>query len=165
MKPRSASWLAAFAALATVAAAPVAQHDISVPVGIRLSPALLELLRAEMREIAGGVQVISVSLATGSWDAVHDAAASIRASYIMEKSLTPEQTAELGRSLPGRFKELDAEFHARAEKLAQAAAARDAELAGFHYARLLETCTRCHAEFAAARFPGFTPAAAQEHRH
>lgn len=148
-----------------VSTTPGAQPELAGPGEIRLSPALLELLRAEMREIAGGVQVIAVSLATGGWDAVHDAAASIRASYIMEKSLTAEQAAELGRSLPGRFRELDAEFHARAEKLAQAAAARDAELAGFHYARLLETCTRCHAEFAPGRFPGFTPAAAQEHRH
>lgn len=151
--------------MAAVSATPSAQHQIPESGEIRLSPVLLELLRAEMREIAGGAQVIAVSLATGNWDAVHDAAASIRASYIMEKSLSAEQAAELGRSLPERFKELDAEFHARAEKLAQAAATRDAELAGFHYARLLETCTRCHAGFAAGRFPGFALPAAQEHRH
>lgn len=165
MRARRASSLAALAAMAAVSATPSAQHEISESGEIRLSPALLELLRAEMREIASGVQAIPVSLATGNWDAIHDVAASIRASYIMEKSLTAEQAAELGRSLPERFKELDAEFHARAEKLAQAAAARDAELAGFHYARLLETCTRCHASFAAARFPGFALPAPQEHRH
>lgn len=165
MKPRSASWLAALAAVAAVSAAPVAQQELPGPGEIRLSPALLELLRAEMREIAGGVQVISVSLATGNWDAVHDAAASIRASYIMEKSLSAEQAEELERSLPEPFKLLDAEFHARAEKLAAAAAAHDAEVAGFHYARLLETCTRCHASFAATRFPGFVAPVRGGHQH
>ncbi|HEU0224923.1 MAG TPA: hypothetical protein VFR29_05770 [Steroidobacteraceae bacterium] len=103
-----------------------------------VSPALLELLRSEMREIAGGVQVIAVSLATGNWAAVHDAAASIRASYIMEKSLTAEQAEELGRALPEPFKVLDAEFHARADKLAQSAA---------------------------GRFPGLAPTPAQDHHH
>lgn len=165
MKPRTASLLAALAAMTAVSAAPVGQQKLPGPGEIRLSPALLELLRAEMRELAGGVQVISVSLATGNWDAVHDAAASIRASYIMEKSLSAEQAGELERSLPEPFKLLDAEFHARAEKLAAAAAAHDAELAGFHYARLLETCTRCHAAFAATRFPGFAAPTGGGHQH
>lgn len=156
---------ATIAALIAMAGISRTRPAIAEPGEVSLSPALLELLRAEMREIAGGVQVISVSLATGNWDAVQDAATSIRASYIMEKSLSAEQAEELERSLPKPFKLLDAEFHARAEKLAAAAAARDAELAGFHYARLLETCTRCHAAFAATRFPGIAAPAGGGHQH
>lgn len=132
---------------------------------LRLSPELAELLRAEMREITAGIQVIAASLATANWEAVHDTAARIRASYIMERSLTSGQAEELERALPEPFKLLDAEFHARAEKLAAAAQARDAELAGFHYARLLETCTRCHAAFAGTRFPGFAQPPAGGHAH
>ena len=64
--------------------------------------------------------------------------AAIRASYIMEKSLTTEQAAELERALPVEFRRLDAEFHERALKLAMAAE---------------------------ARFPGLAPPAAEEHRH
>lgn len=132
---------------------------------LRLSPELAELLRAEMRGIAAGVQVVAVSLATADWDAVRETAARIRASYVMEQSLTPGQAEELGRALPASFGLLDAEFHARAEKLAAAAQARDAELAGFHYSRLLETCARCHAAFARTRFPGFAPPPAGGHAH
>lgn len=165
MNPARILPAAAIAALAAMAAISGARPAIAEPGEIRLSPALLEVLRGEMREITTGVQVIAASLATGNWDSVHDAAASIRASYIMEKSLTAPQAEELERSLPESFKLLDAEFHARAEKLAQAAAAYDPELAGFHYARLLETCTRCHSSFAASRFPGFTAPAGGGHRH
>jgi hypothetical protein len=132
---------------------------------IRLSPQLLELLRAEMREIAAGVQVVAAALAAANWAAIHETGAAIRASYIMEKSLTPEQAAELERALPAEFKRLDAEFHERALRLAMTAETHDAEIVSFHYARLLETCARCHAQFAQARFPGFVPPAAQEHRH
>lgn len=165
MNPARMLSAAAIAALVAAAAISGARHAIAEPGEIRLSPALLELLRSEMREITGGAQVIAASLATGNWDAVHDAAASIRASYIMEKSLSAEQAEELERSLPEAFKLLDAEFHARAEKLAAAAAAHDAELAGFHYARLLETCTRCHASFAGTRFPGLAAPAGGGHQH
>ncbi|MCK6371908.1 MAG: hypothetical protein L6Q83_11415, partial [Gammaproteobacteria bacterium] len=63
------------------------------------------------------------------------------------------------------FRRLDAEFHARAGKLAAAARAGDAELAAYHHSRLLEGCMSCHAVFAAARFPGFDTAPASEHRH
>ena len=56
----------------------------------------------------------------------------------MEKSLTTEQAAELERALPVEFRRLDAEFQERALKLAMAAE---------------------------ARFPGFAPPAAEEHRH
>ena len=73
----------------------------------------------------------------------------------MEKKLTPSQAEELERALPQRFKELDAEFHLRAQRLGAAAAAHDAELVVYHYSRLIESCTTCHAAYAGTRFPGF----------
>ncbi len=144
--------LATGAEYAQAAEARVASKDVS------LSPELLGLLRAEMREISAGVQGIALSIATGDWKSIQETSAKIRASYIMEKKLTSAQAEELEKSLPAQFKELDAEFHRRAGRLGAAAAAHDAELVTFHYSRLLESCAACHLQFARSRFPGFSSA-------
>lgn len=133
--------------------------------GIKLSPDLQNLLRAEMREITTGVQGIAVSLATADWQAIQETSTKIRTSYIMEKKFTPAQAKELEQALPERFKQLDAEFHQRAERLGGAAAAHDPELVALHYSRLVESCALCHAAFAKSRFPGFSSPAQQEHHH
>lgn len=133
--------------------------------GIVLSPEVLNLLRAEMREIAGGVQGVALSLATADWKSIEATSTKIRASYIMEKKLTSAQAKELENALPVQFKRLDAEFHQRAEKLGAAAAAHDSELAVFHYSRLVESCVRCHASFAGKRFPGFSAPKTLGHHH
>ena len=132
---------------------------------VALSPGLLDLLKQEMREIAGAVQGISLALAVGDWRAIEDTSARIRASYIMEKELSPSQAQELEHALPERFKQLDAEFHHRAEALGLSARAHDYEVAAFHFSRLLETCVRCHSEYAGSRFPGLAPPAQEEHKH
>jgi hypothetical protein len=132
---------------------------------LMLSPDLADLLRAEMREISSGVQIATLSLATGDWRSIEDTSAQIRASYIMEKKLTPAQVDELEKSLPEDFKHLDAEFHDRAKKLGAAAAEHDSELVTFHFARLLESCTRCHSSYASNRFPGFVSPTPQGHQH
>lgn len=132
---------------------------------VMLSPDLLKLLRAEMREITIGVQGVALSLATADWKSIQETSEKIRASYIMEKKLTPAQAGELEKALPTQFKQLDAEFHQRAEKLGAAAAAHDSELVAFHYSRLVESCAQCHAAYARKRFPGFASPAPQDHRH
>lgn len=146
--------------IATYAAEPPATQP-----GIKLSPDLQNLLRAEMREITTGVQGIAVSLATADWQSIQETSTKIRTSYIMEKKLTPAQAKELEQSLPDQFKQLDAEFHQRAERLGVAAAAHDPDLVAFHYSRLVESCAICHAAFAKSRFPGFSPPAQQGHHH
>jgi cytochrome c556 len=125
---------------------------------LKLSPELLKLLRAEMGEIAGGVQGIALSLAIADWRSIQETSEKIRASYIMERKLTPAQAEELERVLPEHFKELDSEFHQKAGELGQAAAAHDPELIVFHYSRLIESCVPCHASYARSRFPGFAAA-------
>jgi cytochrome c556 len=142
------------------AAEPHTQQD-----SISLSPDVLNLLREEMREIAGGVQGVALSLATADWKSIEETSTKIRASYIMEKKLTPAQAKELANALPEQFKQLDAEFHQRAEKLGAAAAGHDPELAVFHYSRLVESCVRCHAAFAGKRFPGFASPEPLGHHH
>ncbi len=132
---------------------------------MHLSPELLELVRAEMREISNGIQGIALSIAAADWRSIQQTSAKISASYIMKQSLTPAQADELKHALPDRFKRLDADFHQRAERLGAAAAAHDAELAVFHYARLVESCARCHAAYASQRFPGFARPEKQAHHH
>jgi cytochrome c556 len=132
---------------------------------IRLSAELLDLLRAEMREIATGTQSVALALASADWKSVEDTSGKIRASYIMEKKLTTAQVQQLERALPAAFKQLDQEFHLRAQKLGAAAATRDPELVGFHFSRLIENCVACHAAYARTRFPGFLPAKRAAHAH
>jgi len=142
------------------AAEPHVKHQ-----GIELPADLLNLLREEMREISGGVQNIALHLATADWASIHTISTKIKASYIMERKLTPSQKKELGQTLPEYFKQLDAEFHLRADKLGEAAANHDHELTAFHYSRLIESCVRCHSTFANNRFPGFGTETSQDHHH
>ncbi|HEX7972598.1 MAG TPA: cytochrome c [Thiobacillus sp.] len=143
-----------------------AQQPATANADIHLSPPLRGLLQEEMREVARGTQPLAIALASGDWNTLADTSAKIRASYILEKKLSAAQKRELEHALPAGFKQLDAEFHARAEKLAHAAGARDPELAAFHFSRMVESCIACHSAYAKARFPGFSstkPAA--DHRH
>ena len=131
---------------------------------LTLSPEVLKLLRAEMGEIAGGVQGIALSLAIADWRSIQETSRKIRASYIVEKKLTAAQAEELERVLPEPFKQLDREFHQSAEKLGQAAAAHDPELVAFQYSRLIESCALCHSAYAKSRFPGFAGAGQRSQR-
>lgn len=165
MKIKSLTAILVIASLAAGATYTRAAREHAPNQGFSLSPDLLDLLRAEMRELASGVQGVALSLATADWEAIEETSANMRASYIMEQKLTPAQADELQKALPARFRQLDADFHQRAERLGAAAAARDPELVAFHYSRLLESCARCHAAFASERFPGFASPAAHDHTH
>lgn len=132
---------------------------------ITLDPELLALLQAEMREITVGVQKVPVAIAQGDWETLEQTGQSIRSSYIMAKTLTSEQKQTLKSTLPARFKQLDSAFHSRAGQLAQAARARDSELASYHYSRLIEGCAQCHSLYAREKFPGFAPAEEHGHQH
>ncbi|MFA5372419.1 MAG: cytochrome c [Sideroxydans sp.] len=165
MKIKLLAAIITIVSLSTVAANIHAEERHPPTQDVKLSPDLLNLLRAEMREIAGGAQGLALSLATADWKSIQETSMNIRASYIMEKKLTPAQSGELEKALPMQFKQLDAEFHQRAEKLEAAAATHDAELVAFHYSRLVESCVRCHSTFANKRFPGFTSPLTQDHHH
>ena len=135
------------------------EHDL------HLSPGSLELLRAEMRALLGGIQSLPAGIATADWKGVAETGARIRSSYILDQKITPAQRQELGSSLPDYFKRLDSDFHLEAGKLESAAINHDAQLAAFHYYRLIEACTVCHAKYALSRFPGFAPGVIGGHGH
>jgi len=138
---------------------PPAKNDL------QLSPELIEVLRAEMRALLTGIQSLAGAIATADWKSVADKSAQISASYILDQKLTPAQRNELNVSLPEYFKRLDSGFHLEAKKLEAAATNRDEQLATFHYYRLIESCTACHAIYAVSRFPGFKPSGEATHEH
>jgi cytochrome c556 len=142
-----------------------AQEPHSAQNDLHLSPELMGLLRAEMRALLTGIQSLATGIATADWSSVADTSAQISASYILDQKLTPAQREELGTSLPEHFKRLDSEFHLEAEKLEAAATNHDAQLVTFHYYRLIEACTTCHAIYAVSRFPGFSLSTESVHRH
>jgi len=132
---------------------------------INLSPETLNLLRAEMRELAVASQAMVISYVSGDWKSIQRISEQIRASYVMEQNLTDSQKQELAEKLPERFKRLDADFHSRADRLESAATNENSELVAFHYYRLLESCATCHSEYAALRFPGFSSSESDIHQH
>lgn len=157
--------LAAFALVFGGFPSAYAEHPAVAPAVLPMSPELLELLRAEMRELLGASQAISLALPVGDWAHIAATSEKMRKSYILEKQLTNAQREELD-SLPELFKRLDKQFHMRTEKLAHAASEKDAELTAFHFARLLEGCAGCHAVYAQQRFPGFVVDSVEsDHQH
>lgn len=145
----------------TTGMAPPEQSDQS---SLSMSPGLLELYRAEMRQLLVGTQAIAVALPTGDWDSIIVTSRKMQKSYVLEGELTAAQVEEIA-GLPESFQDLDQAFHARTEKLAAAAADKDAEAAAYQFSRLLETCAVCHARFAQSRFPAFPSEPAEEAHH
>ena len=139
-------------------AAPIEQHSPAEP-ALSLSAGVLELFRAEMRELQNGTQALAVALPAGDWNDIVATSRKMKESYILEKKISPDQEKELA-ALPEQFKVLDSTFHARLGKIADAATARDSELVAYHFSRVLETCVACHAAFARSRFPSLTAAPA-----
>ena len=131
---------------------------------LSMSPDLRELYRAEMRQLLVGTQAIAAALPMGDWESIIATSRQMQESYVLEGELTEAQLGEIA-GLPETFRHLDQEFHARTEKLAAAAAGKDAEAAAYQFSRLLENCTVCHARFAQGRFPAFPSAPSQESHH
>jgi len=120
-----------------------------------LPPKLRDALREEMRALEPAVGRLARALPKGEWQVVHDTALQVRDSFILKKALTGPERETLHRVLPEDFQRRDAAFHEHAYRLALAAHNRDAELAGFYLARLIDGCTGCHGRYARQRFPGF----------
>jgi hypothetical protein len=123
---------------------------------LHLSPALMELLQQEMNAIQKGMQALIPAIASGNWQDVADIGEHIQHSYIMQQQLTDAQVEELHHELPAAFLELDQSFHNSAGMLADAAKIGNAEVVGFYFYKLTDTCVACHRKFAGYRFPGLT---------
>ena len=142
----------------TVSSKPVAAPGPgTVPIGQRLSPPLKKLLAEEMVAINTASMKIVEALASGNAAVVAKQAQAIHDSFILAKKLTKDDRAALEKALPPGFVVLDAQFHAKAQRLALVAQRGDLELANFFFGRMIETCQACHSRFATGKFPAFAP--------
>ena len=122
---------------------------------IPLSEGILTLLRQEMQEVKSGMEALVYAAASGDWHEMEVIGNKIRDGYIMKQELTGEQRKELDRALPDEFKQLDQKFHHYAEMLGKAAKERDIDLVNYAVYKMSESCSACHAQFAAHRFTDF----------
>ena len=124
------------------------------PVGPKLTPRLKDLLSQEMRQVAQATADLSLAIASGDHHAAMELGLAVRDSFILKRSLTDQDKKDLMGAVPPEFVAMDRRFHGLAGKLAHAAEAKDSELQGVYYAKVIETCVTCHAHFASDRFPG-----------
>ena len=133
------------------------------PVGPNLTPRLKALLADEMQQVAAATSDLALAITAGDHATVHRLAGAVRDSFILKQSLTEQDKTDLMSAVPPEFVALDRHFHGLAGKLANQAEKKDSELQNFYFSRMLETCTTCHAQFAADRFPGLTDPETGEH--
>lgn len=131
-----------------------------------LSPALRELLKTEMLELQKGMMNIIPAYVSGNWSEIERVAHSMKNSYILKQRLTDKQVKELHASLPESFIQLDQQFHYLSGMLNHAAKNKKAELVGFYFSKLSETCVNCHTQHATHKFPALAPPEeTNEHSH
>jgi hypothetical protein len=125
------------------------------PVSPKLTPKLQGLLRQEMLSIRKASQDILAALVAGDDARVASLAQQIHDSFILRKSMSPKDRADLRKAVPDDFVQRDKELHAISEKLAQAARAGDRPLQKQLFSRMINACTACHTRYATDRFDGF----------
>jgi hypothetical protein len=133
-----------------------ATGGLAQPVAPQLSPKLREALQEEMRLLLGASQDILAAIVMGDHDMVASQSERIVASFILAQALSEEELRAMEEALPPAFIERDEAFHATAAELAEAGRGHDTGREAMLFGRLVESCTVCHARFAADRFPELT---------
>jgi len=124
------------------------------PVGPKLTPKLLDLLRQEMAQVLAASQDILAAMVAGDHAAVAERAQQIHDSFILQQSLTEQDREDLMAAVPPEFVELDRAFHQMSGELAGAGRAEDAKREVATFNQMTDACVACHSRFAADRFPG-----------
>ena len=124
-----------------------------LPTEINLPPELKMLLNQEMLEIQSAMQQLIPLMATGNSEKTAELAQQIKQSFILKKSLSPEELKQLVKLLPAHFVQLDRAFHSNAGKLAESARQSDFVESGKIYGTMVSGCINCHTQFAPTRFP------------
>ena len=131
-------------------------HQQHSPKVLTLSIENKLLLKKEMLAIEKGMKTLLSAIVKGNWQKMAEIGNQIQASYIMKQSLTPQQIKHLHQHLPEQFTKLDHSFHHYAGMLAHAAETKNAEVVGFYFYKMTDTCVQCHSNFAAEKFPAFS---------
>ena len=112
------------------------------------------------------MQNIVPAFASGDFDIVAEIAGKIKNSFILKQKISDEQKHELHEKLPKGFIVKDQQFHRYAGMLAHVSEKKNAELVGFYYSKMLESCIACHSEYAAHKFPDLnTKEEKQDYHH
>jgi len=125
------------------------------PVWPRLTPKLQNLLQKEMLSIHKASQEILTAMIEGDDARVAELAQQIHDSFILRKSMTPKDKADLVSAVLADFVKRDKEFHEISAELAKAARGKDRERQHKIFTRMIEACSACHARYATDRFPYF----------
>lgn len=136
-----------------IATSSVAEEQEVIPVSPELTPKLRDLLRQEMVSIDAASKQILAALNAGDDEQVATLAQHIHDSFILEQSMTPEDTQDLMNAVPEGFLKQDQALHELAHALADAG--REGDRAKQHelFSRMIESCTACHTQYATDRFP------------
>ena len=141
-------------------------HQKHSPKALTLSIANKQLLKKEMLAIEKGMKTLLSSIATGDWQKTAEIGKQMQASYIMKQNLTPKQLKHLHQHLPAQFVKLDHSFHHFAGMLTHAAEHQNAEVVGFYFYKMTDSCVQCHSTYARNRFSGFSVDRGQDiHQH
>ena len=124
-----------------------------LPAELNLPPEFQELLIKEMLEIQSAMQQLIPLMALGNSEKTAQLAEQIKRSFILKKSLSPEELKQLVQLLPAHFVQLDRAFHSNAGKLAESARQSDFIESGKIYGTMISECIECHSQFAPERFP------------
>lgn len=122
----------------------------------KLTPRLRSLLSNEMVSVRSAVHGMLDAMVSGDDPTVAKLAQKVYDSFIMEKSMTPQDRKDLEAALPKDFVAIDESFHATAGKLAAAAKAHDRAREQILFDRMIAACASCHSRFASDVFTGFT---------
>lgn len=152
------------ATLLTIATSSLSHAEPSTSEIESLTPELRQLLQSEMQALQKGMMSIIPAYVSGDWNEIADIAEKMKNSYIMKRSLTDAQKKELHASLSDAFVKQDQQFHYLAGMLNHAAKKEKPELVGFYFSKMGEACVNCHSQFAAHKFPAFSPSA-EQHKH
>lgn len=144
-------------AVALASAAGAGAEPPADPATAALGPETRGLLVQEMQALAESTGRIHRALVTGEHDAVAAEARRIHESFVLARELTEAQRREIRTTLPPDFLAADRAFHELAGRLEAAGEAGDPRLERLWFEEMTRACQSCHAEHAAARFPGLAP--------
>ncbi|KAA3620468.1 MAG: hypothetical protein DWQ05_00585 [Calditrichaeota bacterium] len=137
------------------------QHEVAqqnnaasvAPAELKLTPKFQTTLRKEMQEIQSAMQQILPLLVQGESEKVAQLAEQIHNSFILKKTLTPDELQALVKLLPAPFMKMDRAFHSESLNLAAAAKAYDFKKSAALYGAMVNSCVNCHMQFAQEQFP------------
>lgn len=145
-------WLVAI--MITGLCLPAVAEQSGTVLSAQLDPGVRELLRQEMRALAGAVDRVPSRLAQGDWEQLEKIGRDIHDSFILKQKMSASQRRHLRDTLPGGFKRMDKRFHEQAATLANSAGEEDARATVNTFRDLLQACVDCHRQYAPERFPG-----------